>query len=417
MAATDSPSTLATRILQACLAGARWNPQDLDRLIGAALKSQEGTSALFGTLVEPLADRFDPRLVNCYVAIFSHVGERVLGLNARELTARYERICPPGRFSGRAPAVVYVLSRITLGADIAVTSVLIDAALKRFPDAAVVFAGPEKNYQLFSAEPRVQHLPISYARGALLGERLEAWKELRALIDGSDAIVLDPDSRLTQLGLLPVIDDQRYFFFESRAYGSWSEESLVELTASWCRAVLGVTGARPFFCPSGEVPPNHPETIAISLGVGGNEEKRLPDPFEAELLRRLAATGRPLLIDKGAGGEEAERVERAVRELDQHARVEVWEGTFAAFAARLARCGLYAGYDSSGQHAAAAAGVPLITVFCGYACDRTLHRWRPAGEGPVEVISVRRDDDVVDVLDLVSAALARLEPARTRRIA
>ena len=32
-------------------------------------------------------------------------------------------------------------------------------------------------------------------------------------------MVIDPDSRLTQLGLIPVCDDSRYFFFESRAFG------------------------------------------------------------------------------------------------------------------------------------------------------------------------------------------------------
>jgi ADP-heptose:LPS heptosyltransferase len=38
---------------------------------------------------------------------------------------------------------------------------------------------------------------------------------------------------------------------------------------------------------------------------------------------------------------------------------------------------LYVGYDSAGQHVAAAAGVPLISIFTGYPCERMLARWRP----------------------------------------
>jgi ADP-heptose:LPS heptosyltransferase len=35
------------------------------------------------------------------------------------------------------------------------------------------------------------------------------------------------------------------------------------------------------------------------------------------------------------------------------------------------------GYDSAGQHAAAAAGVPLICIFAGFPTLRMFHRWRP----------------------------------------
>jgi len=33
---------------------------------------------------------------------------------------------------------------------------------------------------------------------------------------GDDTLIVDPDSRLTQLGLYPVAPDYRYFFFDSR---------------------------------------------------------------------------------------------------------------------------------------------------------------------------------------------------------
>ena len=95
---------------------------------------------------------------------------------------------------------------------------------------------------------------------------------------------------------------------------------------------------------------------------------------------------RPLVIDKGAGGEEAARVERAVTE--SHARATFWEGSFAGFAQVIAGSSLYVGYDSAGQHVAAACGVPLISVFAGFPAPRMFDRWRPAGH----VIRVDRPD-------------------------
>ena len=127
---------------------------------------------------------------------------------------------------------VYVLSRVTLGADIAVTSVLLAAAKQRFPNAGIVFVGPRKNYELFAGDPRIAHAEVRYVRGGLK-QRLAAWEELKRLLAGPDCLVIDPDSRLTQLGILPVCDEDRYRFFESRAYGGASAHSLPELAARW----------------------------------------------------------------------------------------------------------------------------------------------------------------------------------------
>ena len=102
---------------------------------------------------------------------------------------------------------MFVLSRVTLGADVAVTSVLLAAAKQRFPHAEIVFVGPRKNYELFAGDPRLRHAPVDYRRGSLR-ERLAVWDELQALLAAPDALVIDPDSRLTQLGLLPVCPEE-----------------------------------------------------------------------------------------------------------------------------------------------------------------------------------------------------------------
>ncbi len=165
------------------------------------------------------------------------------------------------------------------------------------------------------------------------------------------------------------------------------------------------TPARPYFAlPHRPVPrPAPPPYVAVSLGVGENPLKRIPDPFEEELLRLVAGTGLALSIDQGAGGEEAERVARALERSG--ARATVWDGSFAGFAEIIAASRLYIGYDSAGQHVAAACGVPLISVFAGFACARMFDRWRPVGPGCTVVRAERRDPQ--ECLARVKEALAR----------
>jgi hypothetical protein len=189
------------------------------------------------------------------------------------------------------------------------------------------------------------------------------------------SLVIDPDSRLTQLGLIPVCDDSRYYFFESRAYGGNSELGLPELTAMWLKQVFGVDGARPYVAP----PPSPARAeCTVSWGVGENEDKRIGDHFEHQVLRALVEAGRTVLLDCGAGGLEAQGAESLRSRIDSP-RLLLHDGSYASFANQILQSRLYVGYDSAGQHVAAAAGVPLVSVFAGYACERMFHRWRPRG--------------------------------------
>jgi ADP-heptose:LPS heptosyltransferase len=395
---STSCKDLAQGILERCIAGEP--PQELPR----ALTAEACGKALFGILVEGLADRFEPALCDSYARLFSQaIGYAREGFHPALLVARYERVRRVRPVAGK-PHRIFVPSRVTLGADVAVTSVILAAAKRRFPHADLVFIGPKKNYELFAADPHVHHAPVEYARGGLR-ERLAVWEELQQLLADPQALILDPDSRLTQLGLLPVAHEEHYHLFESRAYGADSGRALPELAAAWATETLGVSGARPYVALGPKTA--HGDHIAISLGVGENAAKRLPEPFEEELLRLLAATGRPLCIDRGAGGEEAERVDRAIQRSG--VRATVWEGSFAGFASAIAGAGLYVGYDSAGQHVAAACGVPLISVFAGFPVPRMFDRWRPAGH----VVRVDRPD-VDDTLTRCKEALAAITSSPER---
>ena len=385
-------------MLACCLAGERWPDELLDELM-----APESSDALFRIVVERLADLFEAHLCDVYAQLFSQVIERAIPeLKAQDLVDRYQRIRKVRKFaraaSSKAPAptpvnvrTVFVLSRVTLGADVVVTSVLLDAAKQRFHDARVLFVGSVKAWELFAGDPRIEHARVNYLRAGSVAERLEPWSDLKRLLSESGSIVIDPDSRLTQLGLLPVCSEDAYFFFESRAYGGSSDAALPVLAERWARETFGVETARPYIAPAEAMTklidvPGRP-FITMSLGVGENPAKRIPDPFEEQLVEHIARRGGYVLIDQGAGGEEAERVERAILKSGAdpsnlprtRGRVRSFRGSFAAFAGAIARSDFYVGYDSAGQHVAAAWGVPLVSIFAGAPSPRFFARWRPRG--------------------------------------
>ena len=342
-------------LLEYCLRDEPWPDELLDR----ALAVDEGR-ALLSIVVERLGDLFEPRLCETYERLFTQVIERVCP-DLRRRIRRVSRPCAPPQSADR----VYVLSRVTLGADVAITSVLLDAAKRRYPDAEIVLVGPRKSYELFEADARVRHRPAPYARGGTLVERLRASAALRL----EDGIVIDSDSRLTQLGLISVCEKRDYFFFPSRAYAG---ERLPDIAAAWARDVFGVEGARPYIAPLPSAEPS--AEITVSLGVGENPAKRFDESFERDLLRTLAETGASVVVDKGGSAEERARVERAVLP-----GMRTHEGAFAPFAAQIARSKLYVGYDSAGGHVASACGIPLISIAKGFVSERAAARWRPRG--------------------------------------
>jgi ADP-heptose:LPS heptosyltransferase len=393
---STSPNQLAEELLDHCLAGRPWPENLLDGLVADA-----GNPALFRIVVERLGDLFEPRLCSVYADLFSEViARRIPGLHAEHLAARYQRIRQLKQFTRDPLSVrnVFVLSRVTLGADVAITSVMLDAARQKFPNAQIYFVGPRKSWELFAADSRLLHLPIAYGRTGSLDGRLSIWTELRDAVCLPGSIVIDPDSRLTQLGLLPICPEEDYCFFESRAYGGDTAQSLSNLTRQWVSETFGVLTARAYIQTGLNAAPY---ATTVSFGVGENPAKRMDDSFEEELLKQLP---RPILIDKGAGGEEAERVERAVAKSGEG--IEMWDGSFAGFAAHIQRSKLYVGYDSAGGHVAGACGVPLVSIFAGFPSERMLERWRPTGAGPIRIVRAESGDPLSAAL----AAVADLVP-------
>jgi ADP-heptose:LPS heptosyltransferase len=428
-----------------------------------------GVYGLFPLLVEPLGDAFTPEACVAYTRLFVQVIQycrqqpegaaidrhlRHLGLvTEADFLRRAEhirRLLPFDRESAHQIKKAFVLSRVTLGADVAVTSVVLVALKEVFPTAEIRLVANAKTLQLFAGDPRVQLCDIEYPRGGGLIERLTSWQRTAEVIrqetlglDPTEYVIVDPDSRLTQLGLLPLVADERpYLFFESRSYCAAGLQKLSALTAHWLQRVFGMTALLyPYCAPSPrdvaaakrtistlQRPAMQP-IVSVNFGVGANPAKRLPDPFEFRLLARLLSEGATVILDKGADPEEVARIDTLVGMLggagcrtlaldEGHdvvsspaevdgASLLTWQGSIGRFAALIAASTAYIGYDSAGQHIAAALGVPTIDIFTGFTSPRMPERWSPHGPGPIHVLvldaaetysSARLDAIVDDVL-------------------
>jgi hypothetical protein len=337
-------------------------PAELVRSLG-----EEQPGEFFRVIVESLADSFDPAQAAAY----------------EELMQAW--IPPTPRIRPTIPEfveTVYVLSRVTLGADIKITSVILDAMKERFGGDIFLVAN-RKSAELFASDARIEHLEADYPRTGPVSQRIEFARHLRRRLEGPNRIVVDPDSRMTQLGLIPVCEPERYFHFPSRTANSAA--NLTELTQHWLQETFGESG-HAYIAPPRIPVRGDPSNAAVSLGVGENDSKRVGGDFEARLIRALGEKYRTIWIDRGVGGEEARRVTAAAEASGCMDRIRFWEGSFAGFASLLSQCDFYVGYDSAGQHAAAAAGIPLISIFAGAPSDRFRQRWSPAGPGRIEVI-------------------------------
>lgn len=414
--------------------------------------ARAGTTGLFPELIERLNDSFAPSACALYDQVFAQVidfhrrlpagrafdaGLKRFGLfNEADLLARKaqirnspnlkSQISNPASFN--SVKKVLLPSRVTIGADVAITSVFINKLRPLLPKAEFVLLGSGKLRELFGGDRRIRVREIKYERGGTVLARLTSWLAVVAAVDEErrglsveELWLLDPDSRLTQLGLLPLLTDERnYLFFESRSYRHQPITQIGQLAALW----LGeLTGAHIPSFPFVALPIQLQQLgqiiaaklrqspskglITISFGVGGNERKRVSAEFEEQLVQHLLADAK-LILDKGASEAERAAINGIVARLRAQGRIIIevneqnaagiserktinadvltWDGGIGAFAALIAASDEYIGYDSAGQHIAAALGVPTLTVFVNSNSATFAERWRPYGVGVSKVL-------------------------------
>ncbi len=410
--------------------------------------SNTAVRRLFAEVVEVLNDSFLPSRAALYDKIFTQVINHCRHLpegkgldellkrfditDERTMLARKKKIQAVAVFS---PTVlkkvrkICVLSRVTIGADVAVTGVVLRKLMTVFPGVSITLIGPNKLAEVFGGHPDIRIKDVPYARrGGLLG-RLYAWVDLVSIIDAEkqdlepeEFLVIDPDSRLTQLGLLPVVpEDRGYYFFPSRTYTNGQASSMGALTACWLEDIfgggnkkiypgifinqdvlaLGKTCAQKLSL-SGQRP-----VVSINFGVGGNENKRVSSVFEECLVAAIIQLGAAVILDKGFGSEVAltdamlarlkskglavlevdpGNIQELSRQKSLTYDVLTWEGGIGVFSAMIAASDVYIGYDSGFQHIAAAQGIAVIDVLIGAASPLFARRWTPYGRNNVLVI-------------------------------
>jgi ADP-heptose:LPS heptosyltransferase len=172
---------------------------------------------------------------------------------------------------------------------------------------------------------------------------------------------------------------------------------------------------------------NSKPIVTMNFGVGENSAKCLGDEFEQALVMSMIQHGAIVILDKGASSDEIARADRIVSaasrieqggrgvrvvELDEQrlgslpesidADVLTWNGRIGLLAALIAKSDLYIGYDSAGQHIAAALGVPCIDVFAGFTSERFVQRWSPTGTAETRVVTAEPGGRSGELAELVT---------------
>jgi len=122
------------------------------------------------------------------------------------------------------------------------------------------------------------------------------------------------------------------------------------------------------------------------------------------VLAYLRKRGLSVILDRGVSSSECARADTLSRRIPG---IRTFSGPYAPFASMISQAKLYLGYDSAGQHVAAACAVPLVSVFAGYASDRMFQRWTPWGCGPRQIVNVS-DKQPNQVLQRTKAAVEQL---------
>ena len=457
------PTQLAAEFLRDYRINGNYSRERIARLAGMTVSdnadvAESATRAFFAGLVEPLADSFERADVTLYNRLFAQMIQicradpraRALDseLNAFDLNSEEDLIARAEKLRGTTPLSgwrdwakklrrVIVLSRVTLGADVAVTSVIINRLKDCLPVPQTVIGGA-KLKELFGGDAELSFREVNYARSGTMIERLLAWIDLLASVREATAdlktgeyLIFDPDTRLTQLGLVPLLGASNanshsdYLFFPSRESGGRGSQSLGELTSLWLDRVFDQNvRTHPFVSlrPADTEAAsnltsrfgrhNSQPIVTMNFGVGENSAKCLGNEFEQSLVFSMIQHGAIVILDKGASSEEiaragrivsaASRIERAgkgvrVVEMDEQrltslpesidADLLTWNGRIGLLAALISKSDLYIGYDSAGQHIAAALGVPCVDVFAGFASRRFVERWSPTGTAETRVVT------------------------------
>lgn len=405
-----------------------------------------GAEALFGIIVESLCDDFEELQTTTYNMVMTQVisfcrnlqsgtklDTRLKDFNIfsqKDLLNRIEKIRNTGNLLPESKTIkkIILLSRVTIGADVAITSVIVQRLTKHFSKAEIIIIGSGKLKEIYEGNQEIRIKEVPYARRGGLVPRLSSWHLVLDIIQDETSalspenfILIDPDSRLSQLGIMPYVSPENYFFFDSRSHSVLNNKlSMVELVNVWLDKI---TGKRDFAYPEVWAKKDDLEQakkfcsvlknngakniIVINFGVGGNERKKVGKDLEAKLLLTLLQEpDTVILLDKGFGSKELKNTYFLLKSVENHeystfhASIEQFgtnnikhgvigvECRIGQIAALIANSDEFIGYDSACQHIAAALNIPCLTIFAGSNNMRFIRRWSAYGKKSSHIVHV-----------------------------
>jgi ADP-heptose:LPS heptosyltransferase len=417
--------------------------------------------ALFSIIIESLCDDFEELQTETYNRVMTQVITFCRKLSAgkeldrslndfqiysrKDLLERIKTVRMEAKALSRHRDIrkILLLSRVTIGADVAVNSIIIQRLAELYPKAEIVLIGGGKLDEIYGGNPRIRFQNAEYEKNGGLLERLSNWQLVLNIIQQElascpldNTILVDPDSRLSQLGVLPIIPPDHYYFFDSRSGVSFAGNmSMAQLTNAWLDKATGVDDFRypgvwllpgPMQKSAGlynRLKDNGTRrVIAINYGVGGNPRKKVGRLLEQELLLSLLQEPNTVIVlDKGLGEKELQYSNSLLDAVKQKGH-PIEDAVFAAefdsdissgviglqtrigeIAAIIAKCDEYIGYDSACQHIAAALQTPCLTIFAGSNNMRFIRRWSAFGANSCQIVHVDTlsDPTAIDVEDII----------------
>ena len=403
--------------------------------------------ALFSIIIESLCDDFEDLQTETYNRVMAQIItycrrlsparelDRFLhefGIYTRDdLLTRIKEIRLDSKILSHKRSVkkILLLSRITIGADVAITSIIIQRLAKLFPAAEMVLIGDSKLNEIYGGNSNIRLSHVAYNRRGGMLERLSSWQSVLNVIDRELAACPLENTIL--------IDLDHYFFFDSRSEGSFAGNlSMAQLTNAWLNEITGMED----FCHSMIWPLKSNlqkaaqlytklkcngarRVIVLNFGVGGNPRKKVGGRLEQNLLLNLLQEPNTvILLDKGFGGEELQSANallagikasgyaihsaefsRAVEDSVLDWGIIGLQTRIGEIAAVIANCDEYIGYDSACQHIAAAVATPCLTIFAGSNNMRFIRRWSAFGSNTCKIVHVDtlRDPSAIDVENII----------------
>ena len=455
---------LANDFMAAAMAHQAAPLQLIDELVERALQGspesqQLAVQALYGAIVLPLCDDFASsstfmadqvlaRITSLYrTTPFGRQTDQLLnryGLeDEQQMLARLQRLRRNPPVAGAQIKKVFIPSRVTIGADIVLLSPIIQRLQQVLPQAEIILLGPGHLGELFSGQVRFLH--CHFPRHTLLKQRLSHWPVLHHLIASQrqgladhELLLLDPDSRLSQLGLLPLLPESCCRLLPSRLdhnkemslsslCNQWLDQLFPGSTASSCRFWLSseqIEQSRAFFKHF----PTNTFKIVANFGVGGDEKKRLSDPFEQQVLQALLQLDNTVVfLDSGSDDQEQLRISNLRHQLARHSPASLvlqghapeqqqgliqFIGSIGALAGLIDQADLFIGYDSCSQHLATATSTPALICFAGAPHERFFRRWHPQANSPLSktlFIDQQSEQAATELVKMISSFAQQIQ--------